>query len=139
MTLGKGKIWKYNKNNVVLNDDIIKNNIKNNAGIIILIMWLILKILLKSKDVLYQVSSDLDEVNSFYSSFCDASQKSPSPFKSSKKPALYRVNSLSTPFLSLISVRNKLYCRRMSISNSSSLVLSHINLGQILMHVHNNQ
>ena len=34
-----------------------------------------LEFLLKSRYVLYQVSSDLGEVNSFYSSFSDASQK----------------------------------------------------------------
>ena len=36
---------------------------------------------IKSKDVLYQVSSDLGEVNSFYSSFSDAGQKAPLHFK----------------------------------------------------------
>ena len=41
----------------MLNDDVIKNN----ADAIILITWLLLKVLLKSKDVLYQVSSDFDE------------------------------------------------------------------------------
>ena len=35
------------------------------------------KFLLKSKDVLHQVSSDMGEVNSFYSSFSDAGQKAP--------------------------------------------------------------
>ena len=58
-----------------------------------LITWLILKFFLKSKDVFYQVSSELGEVNSFYSSFSDASQKVPLPFQSSKKPAEYRVNA----------------------------------------------
>ena len=33
-----------------------------------------LKFLLKSEDVLYQVSSDLDEINSFYSSFTGKGQ-----------------------------------------------------------------
>ena len=36
-----------------------------------------LKFLLQSKDVLYQVSSDLGEVNCFYSSFFDTDQKAP--------------------------------------------------------------
>ena len=49
--------------------------IKNNNEVIILIMWLVLKFLLKSKDVLYQASSDLSEINSFYGSFPDESQK----------------------------------------------------------------
>ena len=41
-----------------------------------------LKFLLKSKDVLYQVSSDLGEVSTFYSSFSDAGQKAlPLPVK----------------------------------------------------------
>ena len=40
-------------------------------------MWLVLKFLLKSKDVLYQASSDLSEINSFYGSFSDESQKTP--------------------------------------------------------------
>ena len=52
-----------------------------------------LKFLLLSKDVLYQVSSDLIEVNSFYSSFSDTGQKAPLPFKSSEKPASYSVKS----------------------------------------------
>ena len=34
-----------------------------------------LKFLLKSKDILYQVSSDLSEVSSFYNSFSAANQK----------------------------------------------------------------
>ena len=51
-----------------------------------------LKFLLKLEDVLYEVSIDLGEINSFYSSFSDKGQKDPSlPFKSSKKPAWYRV------------------------------------------------
>ena len=55
-----------------------------------------LKILLKSKDVLYQVSSDLNEVNSFYGSLSDVDQEAPpSAFKSLKKPAWYRVNACS--------------------------------------------
>ena len=62
-----------------------------------------LKFLLKSKDsctkeVLYQVSSDLGEVNSFYSSFFDAGQKAPLPFKSIKKPAWYRINHEGNKF-----------------------------------------
>ena len=54
-----------------------------------------LKFLLKPKDVLYQVSSGLGEVNSFYSSFSDAGQKAPLPFKDSKKLAWYRVKFFS--------------------------------------------
>ena len=54
-------------------DDIIKNN----TDAIILIKWLMFKFLLKSKDVLHQVSSDMGEVNSFYSSFSDAGKKAP--------------------------------------------------------------
>ena len=50
-----------------------------------------LKFLLKSKNSLYQVSSDLDALNSFYSGFFDADQKVLLPFKSSKKPGCYRV------------------------------------------------
>ena len=61
---------------MLLNDYVIKNI----AGVIILIMWLMMKFLLKSKDVLFQVSSDLVEVNSLYSSFSDAGQKAPSAF-----------------------------------------------------------
>ena len=72
---------------MLMNDEFIKNN----AGVIILITWLMLKVLLKSKDVLYQVSSDLGEGNCFYSSFADAGQKVPVPFKSLKSPAWYRV------------------------------------------------
>ena len=52
--------------------------------------------LVKPKDVfvLYQLSSDLDEVNRFYSSFSDKSHKPPPvPFKSLKKPAWYRVKN----------------------------------------------
>ena len=85
MTLGKGKIWKQDKNNLLLNDYVIKNN----AGVIILITWLMLAFFLNSnKDVFYQVSSDLSEVNGFYSSFSDKGQKASLPFKSSKMLAL---------------------------------------------------
>ena len=81
--------FRQRKNLKVRQKNLLSNNfvIKNNADIIILITRLILKFLLKSKDVLYQVSSDLGEVNSFYSSFSDADQKTLQPFKSSKKPA----------------------------------------------------
>ena len=61
---------------MLLNDYVIKNI----AGVIILIMWLMMKFLLNSKDVLFQVSSDLVEVNSLYSGFSDAGQKAPSAF-----------------------------------------------------------
>ena len=50
------------KKKMLLNDYIIKNN----ADITILITWLMLKFLLKSKDMLYQVLSDLGEVSSFW-------------------------------------------------------------------------
>ena len=43
--------------------------------------------LLKSKDVLYQVASDLGEVKCFYSSFSDAGQKPP-VFQKFKKACL---------------------------------------------------
>ena len=47
--------------------------------------------LLKSKDVLYQVASDLGEVKCFYSSFSDAGQKAPCLSKVQKiLPACYR-------------------------------------------------
>ena len=39
--------------------------IKNDVDVIILITQLMFKLLSKSKDVLYQVSSDLGEVNCF--------------------------------------------------------------------------
>ena len=51
------KNLKVRQKQLLLNDDVIKNN----ADVIILITWLLLKVLLKSKDVLYQVSSDFDE------------------------------------------------------------------------------
>ena len=74
-TLGKEKIWKY----VLLNDYVIKNN----TDIIILITWLMLKFLLKSKGVLYQVLSDLGEVK------CFCGPKSPPPaFQKFKKACL---------------------------------------------------
>ena len=61
--------------------------IKNNADVIVLIMWLMFKFLLKSKDALYQVSSDLGEVKCFYSSFSDAGEKAPA-FQKFKKVCL---------------------------------------------------
>ena len=73
-----------------LNEDTIKNN----PDVLILITWPMLKFLLMSKDVLYQVSSDLIKGNSFYSSFSDAAKKAPLPFKSSKKPGWHRVKKL---------------------------------------------
>lgn len=45
------------------------------AGVIILMTWLILKFSLKSKDVLHQFGNDLGDINSFYSSFSETSQK----------------------------------------------------------------
>ena len=54
------------------------------------LFWLILESLLKSKDKLYQVSSDLGEVNSFYSSFSDAANPA-NTANPSKNPAWYRV------------------------------------------------
>ena len=59
--------------------------------------------LLKSKDVPSQVSSDSSEVNSFYSSFSDTSQKVPLPFKCSKKPAWYKVSDDVEKLLSKVS------------------------------------
>ena len=47
-----------------------------------------LNFLLKCKDVLYQVSSDLGEVNSFYSSFSGAAQKAPPAFQKFEKACL---------------------------------------------------
>ena len=44
-----------------------------------------------SKDILYQVSSDQGEVNSFYSCFSDARQKAPLLFQSLKKTVWYSV------------------------------------------------
>ena len=49
--------------------------------------WLCNKYLLKSKDVLYQVSNDLDQVNSFSSSFPDEGQKARLSFNSSQNAA----------------------------------------------------
>ena len=63
VNLGKGKISKYDKKNLLVNDDVIKNNV----DVIILITWLMLKFLVTSDNVLYQVSSNLGEVNNFYS------------------------------------------------------------------------
>ena len=73
--------------------------IKNDVDVIILITQLMFKLLSKSKDVLYQVSSDLGEVKSFYSSFPDADQKGPLPSRSSKKSAWYMVKEYSISFL----------------------------------------
>ena len=67
-----------------MNDNILKND----ADIIIVITWLKLKSLLESKEVLYQVSSDLGEVNSFYNSFSNMGQKAPPAFQKFKKPCL---------------------------------------------------
>ena len=75
LTLGKKKL-KVRQKEMLLNDYIMKNI----AGVIILIMWLMMKFLLKSKDVLYQVSSDLVVVNSLYSSFSNAGRKAPPAF-----------------------------------------------------------
>ena len=49
------------------------------------------KIFWKPKEVLYQVSTDLGEVNSFYSSFSCGGQKAPLLCKSSKESAWCRV------------------------------------------------
>ena len=87
---GIWKIWKAKK--LLLNDDVVKNI----ADVIILVMWLMLESLLKSKDVLYQVSSNLGEVNKFYSSFSDMSQKTPPVFQKLEKPCL-----VQNPFLTL--------------------------------------
>ena len=80
--LGKEKFESQAKT-ILLNNDVFQNNV----DVIILITCLKLKFLLKSKDMLHQVSIDLGGVNSFYSSFSDASEKTPLPFKSSKKAA----------------------------------------------------
>ena len=74
LALGKGKIWKQDKKNLLSNNYVIKNN----ADVIIFIRWL----MLNPEDVLYLVSSDLSEVKCFYGSFSDAGQKVPLPFKS---------------------------------------------------------
>ena len=47
-----------------------------------------LKLLLKSKDVLYQGSGDLGQVNSFHSSLSDAGQKAPPAFQKFEKACL---------------------------------------------------
>ena len=59
--------------------------------VIILITWIMSKTLLKSKHVLYQVSSGLGEVKSFLfiAVFLTWAKK---PLKSLKKPTRYRVN-----------------------------------------------
>ena len=44
------------------------------------------KILVMFKDVFYKVSSDLGEINSFYSSFSDVGQMEPPVFQKFKKP-----------------------------------------------------
>ena len=75
---------KVRQKNLLLSDDVIKNS----ADVIILITWLILKFLLKSKDAMYQVSSDLGEVNRFYSGFSDAGQKAPPAFQKFEKVCL---------------------------------------------------
>ena len=84
------KNFKLRQKSFLFHDDVIKNN----DQIIILIMWLMLKFLLKSKNLLYQVSCDLGALNSFYSGFFDADQKALLPFKSSKKPGCYRIKLL---------------------------------------------
>ena len=45
---------------------------------------MLLKFLLKSRDVLYHVSSDLGEVKCLYSSFSDTGQNTPWPLKIQK-------------------------------------------------------
>ena len=62
---------------LLLNDNVNKTNV----DVIIFITGLMLKPLIKSKYVLYHVSSDLGDLNSFYSSFSEAI-KSPLSFKS---------------------------------------------------------
>ena len=46
------------------------------------------KIMLTSKNVFYQVSVDLGEVNSFYSSFSYAGQKAPPAFQKFRKACM---------------------------------------------------
>ena len=72
---------------MLLNDDFFKNN----ADVIILITWLMLKCLLKSKYVLYEVSSDLGKITTFIVVSLTRYKKPPVSFKSSKKPACYSV------------------------------------------------
>ena len=78
------KNLKIRQKKLLLNDYVIKNI----ANVIILITLIMLKFLIKYKDVLYQVLSDLGEVNSFYSSFSDAGQKNPHAFQKFKKACL---------------------------------------------------
>ena len=78
LTLGKEKVWMTKK--LLLNDDVIKNK----ADIIILIKWLMF---VKAQRLVYKVSSDLGEVNSFSSSFPDNGHKVPFPLKNAKNPA----------------------------------------------------
>ena len=81
---GKGKISKYDKKNLLVNDDVIKNNV----DVIILITWLMLKFLVTSENVLCQVSSNLGKVNNFYGRFYEAGQKAPPDFQKSEKACL---------------------------------------------------
>ena len=82
------KNLKVKQKKLLLNDYVIKNNV----DVIFFITWLMLKFLLKSKDVLYQVSSDLGELNAFIAVFLMQAKKPPA-FESSKKLAWYRVKS----------------------------------------------
>ena len=77
ITFPKKKRWREEKEKfkrqkkLLLNDEFTKNNV----NIIILITWLMKKCQVKFKDVLHQVSSDLGELNSFYSSFSEAGKR----------------------------------------------------------------
>ena len=58
-----------------------------------------LKFLLKSKDILHQVSNDLGEVNGFYDSFSNAGQKSPPILPANDGAITFKINhQLPSPF-----------------------------------------
>ena len=67
------KNLKVKQKKLLLNDYVIKNNV----DVIFFITWLMLKFLLKSKDVSYQVSSGLGELNAFIAVFLMQAKKPP--------------------------------------------------------------
>ena len=73
----------------------------------ILLTWLTLKFLLKSKDVLYQVSSELSEVNSFIAVFLTRDKK-PSPVfqKFENTCRVYRVKFIGISFCYNVALQN---------------------------------
>ena len=88
--------------------------------------------MLKSKDLLYQVSSDLTEVNSFFGHFSDESQNLPS-FKSLKKPAFWLILTrellflLSEPLSFLDACKDKgLHMVRSKVFDTWNLILFQI-------------